>query len=315
MAEFYINTETVASQSARLTETGNSVSNVQTRVAGIVNGLEGIGLGQAAPAVAALEGRLARHVGKMNALSSALGRSMLKYVAAESDIMGVPVLLNPDYYSVAGTAAGVSNAEADGPVNVGLYDAEGNFAPSIGVGARAETVSAQVTALGISAGGSVPVRFTGVGTDAFTFHVEYNGTGLLDSAVAGVSSVKDAVFDFMGWDSWLEAGLAVTGMPYCEARPLMMPLYDSKPNKFSTAYMNHEYGSSDCIYGGSSGGFDDDFWSDIGDIAGEATWGEVVKYMGFDGWAAGALVETHFELQFSGEAKPFNGDKLLSPMQ
>lgn len=304
MAEFYINTETVASQSARLTETGNSVSNVQTRVAGIVNGLEGIGLGQAAPAVVALEGRLARHVGKMNALSSALGRSMLKYVAAESDIMGVPVLLNSDYYSVAGTAAGVSNAEADGSVNVGLYDAEGNFVPSVGVGARAETMSAQVTALGISVGGSMPVRFTGIGTDAFTFDVEYNGTGLLDSAVAGVSSVKDAVFDFMGWDSWLEAGLAVTGMPYCEVEPLMVSLDYGKPNKFSPAYMNHEYGSSDYIYIGSSGGFGDSFWNNVADIAGEATWGAFVNHMGFKGWAAEAIVETHFEWQLSEEIKP-----------
>lgn len=106
MAEFYINTETITRQSSRLTETGNSVRSVQTRVAGVINGLSGIGLGQVVPAITALETRLSGHVGKMNSLSSALGMSMLRYIAAESDIMGIPFFLNPAFGAAAGVVAG-----------------------------------------------------------------------------------------------------------------------------------------------------------------------------------------------------------------
>lgn len=106
MAEFYINTETIIRQSARLTETGNSVRVVRARVYDVASGLAGIGLGQAVPAVLALGGRLDRHVGKMNSLSSALSMSMLKYVEAESNIMGIPLFFNPAFGVAAGTVVG-----------------------------------------------------------------------------------------------------------------------------------------------------------------------------------------------------------------
>ncbi len=105
MAEFYIDIESITRQSTRLTETGNSVRAVQNKVNEAASGLAGIGLGSVAPAILALGGRLALHVNKMNLLSSALGSAMLKYVAAESGIMGLPLLFNSDYYSVVGAMA------------------------------------------------------------------------------------------------------------------------------------------------------------------------------------------------------------------
>ena len=105
MAEFYINTEAVARQSSGISEVANSIKNVQGKVSNVKNGLAGIGLLGVAPAITALEARLARHVGKTNQLSSVLGNSVLKYIAAESQIMGIPVFMNPDYQEVAGTVA------------------------------------------------------------------------------------------------------------------------------------------------------------------------------------------------------------------
>ena len=103
MTEFYINTDTVTRQSSRLSDVANSVKGVQAKVSDAKNGLAGIGLAAVTPAIIALEARLARHVGKANQLSSVLGTTLLKYIAAESEIMGIPVFLNPDFQSVAGT--------------------------------------------------------------------------------------------------------------------------------------------------------------------------------------------------------------------
>lgn len=309
MAEFYINTEAVTGQSARLNETGNAVRNVQTRVAGIISGLGDIGLGQTVPAVTALEMRLAGHAGKMNSLSSALGMSMLKYVAAESGVMGIPLFLNPDYYSVAGTASDISSSVAGDSVNAGLYDSEGNFRPPLGAGVEAEPVSAQVTfvaesgIMDISVGGSIPVRFTGIGTDTFMPDVWDDAMGAVDSAVAAISSGKDTVFEIMDWDNWTEAALALSGTPYCEVRGLTITL-DSKPVKLSSPVdANYEYGSSDSICGGSAETFDDGFWNDVTDVVVGKVWETVVDDMGFKGLGVGTLVEAR-GLQFPIEAKP-----------
>ena len=103
MGEFYINTETITRQSTRLMEVSDTVKDIQRKVSEVKSGLAVIGLGQVAPTIIALESRLSRHVEKTNSLSTVLGKVMLKYIMAESDIMGVPFFLNPDFKVIAGT--------------------------------------------------------------------------------------------------------------------------------------------------------------------------------------------------------------------
>ena len=105
MAEFYINTETITRQSSRLSEVSSVVKSVQGKVCEAKSGLAGIGLGKLIPAINALEARLAQHTGKTDLLASTLSNAMLKYIVAESNIMGIPFFLNPDFKTVAETAA------------------------------------------------------------------------------------------------------------------------------------------------------------------------------------------------------------------
>lgn len=103
MADFYINTETVSRQTTRITNVSDTVKNVKGMVGNVSSGLAGIGLGQVVPTINALEQRLARHVGITQNLSSSLSQIVIKYIAAESDILGIPLAMNPAYQSVAST--------------------------------------------------------------------------------------------------------------------------------------------------------------------------------------------------------------------
>ena len=107
MADFEINKQNTLSQSSRLTEVGGTVKSVKSMVSNANSGLVGIGLGGVVPSLVAIEARLAKHAAKLDSMSAALNQIVLKYVAAESDIMGIPLFMNPDFYEII--ANGVSN--------------------------------------------------------------------------------------------------------------------------------------------------------------------------------------------------------------
>ena len=100
MADFEINKQNTLSQSSRLTEVGGTVKSVKSMVSNANSGLVGIGLGGVVPSLVAIEARLATHAAKLDSMSAALNQIVLKYVAAESDIMGIPLFMNPDFYEI-----------------------------------------------------------------------------------------------------------------------------------------------------------------------------------------------------------------------
>lgn len=105
MADFSINIQQTLQQSSRLTETSNSVKSVQSMVSNVNSGLAGIGLLGVAPSLIALEAKLARRAKALEGMSAALNQIALKFVTAESNIMGISLLMNPDFYQIIANAA------------------------------------------------------------------------------------------------------------------------------------------------------------------------------------------------------------------
>lgn len=98
MAQFYMNKQGTLAQSSPLVEVGNTIKSVKAMVSGVNNGLSGIGIADVGPALTAIESYLTIHAGKVENLSSTLSRIVLKYIEAESNIMGIPLFANPDFY-------------------------------------------------------------------------------------------------------------------------------------------------------------------------------------------------------------------------
>lgn len=105
MGEFYINTQAITGQSGRLVEVGSSINGVKSKVAGVASGLSSIGLGGMSSTLEAIQTKLMMQVKTTNALSTTLSGIVLKYIAAESEIMGIPFYLNPDYIAAFVTTA------------------------------------------------------------------------------------------------------------------------------------------------------------------------------------------------------------------
>lgn len=105
MGEFYINTQAITGQSGRLVEVGSSINGVKSKVAGVASGLSSIGLGSMSSALEAIQTKLMLQVNTTDTLSTTLSRIVLKYIAAESEIMGIPFYLNPDYIAAFLTTA------------------------------------------------------------------------------------------------------------------------------------------------------------------------------------------------------------------
>lgn len=107
MAEFYMVKQATSQQASVMIDVSNSINNVRTMVADVNSGLAGIGIGNVGPALTAIEAQLVRHASTVSGLSSNLNRIVLKYIEAESKIMGISVLSNPDYVRVV--ANGIEN--------------------------------------------------------------------------------------------------------------------------------------------------------------------------------------------------------------
>lgn len=103
MGQFYVNTSTLNQQSRALSEVSSDIQTIKHAVGHIADGMSGIGIGGAAPAVLAIEQGLARYVTLTSTLSTTLASIVLKYITAESEIMGIPVFLNPNFAETAGT--------------------------------------------------------------------------------------------------------------------------------------------------------------------------------------------------------------------
>lgn len=112
MGEFYVNTKSLANQSRSLSDVSDSIKTTKNTVANISSGMSGIGLGSITPSMAALEARLIRHMNKAGALSTNLAAISLKYVAVESEIMGIPITQNPNYNAVVSAVAETSAENA-----------------------------------------------------------------------------------------------------------------------------------------------------------------------------------------------------------
>ncbi len=97
MGEFYINTQAITGQAGRLVDVGSSINGVKSKVADVASGLDSIGLRGISAALEAIQTKLMMQVNTTNTLSSTLSSIVLKYIAAESEIMGIPFYLNPDY--------------------------------------------------------------------------------------------------------------------------------------------------------------------------------------------------------------------------
>lgn len=105
MGEFYINTQAITGQSGRLVDVGSSIKGIKSKVAGVASGLDSIGLSGMSAVLEAIQTKLMMHVNTADTLSAALSRIVLKYIAAESEIMGIPFYLNPDYITAFLTTA------------------------------------------------------------------------------------------------------------------------------------------------------------------------------------------------------------------
>lgn len=126
MGEFYINTQAITGQSGRLVEVGSSINGVKSKVAGVASGLSSIGLGSLSSALEAIQTKLMMQVNTTDTLSTTLSRIVLKYIAAESEIMGIPFYLNPDYIAAFVTTAensfGIMQNERD--ALIGYYSGD-----------------------------------------------------------------------------------------------------------------------------------------------------------------------------------------------
>lgn len=97
MAEFMINTQRMTGQAARLVDVSTQIKNAKTMISNANSGLSGVGLEEVGPALDAIEANLAAQARAADALSLALGQIVLKFIAAESSIMGIPVISNPEF--------------------------------------------------------------------------------------------------------------------------------------------------------------------------------------------------------------------------
>lgn len=103
MGKFYVNTATLNQQSRALSEVSDSLLVTKGAVNGISSGMAGIGLSGIMSTMLALENKLSAYVTKTSNLSSTLASISMKYITAESEIMGIPVFLNPNFADAAST--------------------------------------------------------------------------------------------------------------------------------------------------------------------------------------------------------------------
>lgn len=105
MGKFYVNTATLNQQSRALSGVSDNLLAAKGAVAGISSGMAGIGLAAVIPSMLILESKLSTYMTQTSTLSSTLASISMKYITAESDIMGIPVFLNPNFFDTASTIA------------------------------------------------------------------------------------------------------------------------------------------------------------------------------------------------------------------
>lgn len=100
MAEFTINTQAMTGQAAYLTDVASSIKTAKGMVGNVNSGLSSFGLEEIGPALNTIETNLTKQAQAADALSLALNQIVLKFIAAESTIMGISFLTNPEYLQV-----------------------------------------------------------------------------------------------------------------------------------------------------------------------------------------------------------------------